>query len=73
MGTRDRLRGSHGFLDPRPLVGPNGSDKTTLFRLIIGEEVSYDGEISIPKKLTVGYFWQDVEESLGHEAPGGRS
>src|SRR5205814_2249272 len=47
------------------LVGPNGSGKTTLFRLINGEEVPDEGEISIPKKLTVGYFRQDVEESSG--------
>jgi len=47
------------------LVGPNGSGKTTLFRLITGEEVPDAGEISVPKKLTVGYFRQDVEESSG--------
>src|SRR5438093_764394 len=47
------------------LVGPNGSGKTTLFRLIMGEEAPDEGEISIPKKLTVGYFRQDVEESSG--------
>ena len=47
------------------LVGPNGSGKTTLFRLIIGEETPDEGEISIPKKVTVGYFRQDVEESSG--------
>src|SRR4029079_5048892 len=47
------------------LVGPNGSGKTTLIPLITGEEVPDDGEISIPKKLTVGYFRQDVEESSG--------
>jgi len=47
------------------LVGPNGSGKTTLFRLITGEEVPDEGDISIPKKLTIGYFRQDVEESSG--------
>jgi ATPase subunit of ABC transporter with duplicated ATPase domains len=47
------------------LVGPNGSGKTTLFRMITGEEVADDGEISIPKKLTIGYFRQDVEEMSG--------
>jgi ATPase subunit of ABC transporter with duplicated ATPase domains len=47
------------------LVGPNGSGKTTLFRLITGEEVPDDGELSIPRKLTIGYFRQDVEDSSG--------
>ena len=47
------------------LVGPNGSGKTTLFRMITGEEVADEGEISVPKKLTVGYFRQDVEEMTG--------
>src|SRR5712671_2523829 len=43
------------------LVGPNGSGKTTLFRMIVGEEQPDDGEVSVPKKLTIGYFRQDVE------------
>ncbi|HEY3825466.1 MAG TPA: ABC-F family ATP-binding cassette domain-containing protein [Bryobacteraceae bacterium] len=47
------------------LVGPNGSGKTTLFRMIVGEEDPDDGEVSIPKKLTVGYFRQDDEEMKG--------
>jgi ATPase subunit of ABC transporter with duplicated ATPase domains len=47
------------------LVGPNGSGKTTLFRMIVGEEVPDEGEVSVPKKLTVGYFRQDVEEMSG--------
>src|SRR4051794_39182805 len=47
------------------LVGPNGSGKTTLFRMITGEEVADEGDVTIPKKLTVGYFRQDVEEMSG--------
>jgi len=47
------------------LVGPNGSGKTTLFRMIVGEEVPDEGDVSVPKKLTVGYFRQDVEEMSG--------
>ncbi len=47
------------------LVGPNGSGKTTLFRMIVGEEAPDDGEVSVPKKLTIGYFRQDVEEMSG--------
>src|SRR2546430_3573920 len=47
------------------LVGPNGSGKTTLFRLITGEEQPDEGTIQVPKKLTIGYFRQDVEDSSG--------
>src|ERR1051325_8558879 len=47
------------------LVGPNGSGKTTLFRMITGEEVPDEGDVSVPKKVTVGYFRQDVEEMSG--------
>ncbi len=47
------------------LVGPNGAGKTTLFRMIVGEETADDGDISVPKKLTIGYFRQDVEEMSG--------
>jgi len=47
------------------LVGPNGAGKTTLFRLIVGEEVPDDGELTVPRKTTIGYFRQDVEEMSG--------
>ena len=47
------------------LVGPNGSGKTTLFRLIVGEETPDDGDISVPKRTTIGYFRQDIEEMSG--------
>jgi ATPase subunit of ABC transporter with duplicated ATPase domains len=47
------------------LVGPNGAGKTTLFRMIVGEESPDEGEVSVPKKLAIGYFRQDVEEMSG--------
>ena len=47
------------------LVGPNGAGKTTLFRMIVGEEAVDEGDVSVPKKLTIGYFRQDVEEMSG--------
>jgi ATPase subunit of ABC transporter with duplicated ATPase domains len=48
------------------LVGPNGAGKTTIFRMIAGEEQADDGEISIPKRTTIGYFRQDVETMGGN-------
>ncbi len=47
------------------LVGPNGAGKTTLFRMVVGEEAPDEGAVSVPRKLTVGYFRQDVEEMSG--------
>src|SRR4029077_8945208 len=47
------------------LVGPNGAGKTTLFRMVVGEETPDEGEGSVPKRVTTGYFRQDVEEMTG--------
>ncbi|HKQ98097.1 MAG TPA: ABC-F family ATP-binding cassette domain-containing protein, partial [Candidatus Polarisedimenticolia bacterium] len=47
------------------LVGPNGAGKTTVFRMIVGEESPDDGAVTVPRKLTIGYFRQDVEEMSG--------
>jgi ATPase subunit of ABC transporter with duplicated ATPase domains len=47
------------------LVGPNGAGKTTLFRMIVGEESPDEGDVSVPKRTTIGYFRQDVEEMSG--------
>ncbi len=47
------------------LVGPNGAGKSTLFRMIMGEETPDDGSVTLPKKLTLGYFRQEVDEMAG--------
>jgi ATPase subunit of ABC transporter with duplicated ATPase domains len=47
------------------LVGPNGAGKTTIFRLITREEDPDDGQISIDRGMTVGYFSQDIGEMKG--------
>jgi len=47
------------------LVGPNGAGKSTLFRMIMGEESPDDGSVTLPKKLTLGYFRQEVDEMAG--------
>jgi ATP-binding cassette subfamily F protein 3 len=50
------------------LVGPNGAGKTTLFRIITGEETVDGGEITRGKRITCGYFSQDVGEMAGRSA-----
>jgi len=47
------------------LVGPNGAGKTTVFRLLTREEQPDDGQVSIDRGGTVGYFSQDVGEMAG--------
>ncbi|MBF0297783.1 MAG: ATP-binding cassette domain-containing protein [Oligoflexia bacterium] len=45
------------------IVGRNGHGKTTLFRLIIGEESSENGKIVFPKNYSVGYLSQNLKFS----------
>jgi ATPase subunit of ABC transporter with duplicated ATPase domains len=33
--------------------------------MVVGEETPDEGSVSVPKKLTIGYFRQDVEEMQG--------
>ena len=47
------------------LVGPNGSGKSTIFRLITGEEGADDGAVDKPRRMTIGYFRQDVGDLKG--------
>jgi ATPase subunit of ABC transporter with duplicated ATPase domains len=50
------------------LVGPNGAGKTTLFRMIAGQELPDEGQVSIDRGITIGYFSQDVGEMSGRSA-----
>jgi ATPase subunit of ABC transporter with duplicated ATPase domains len=47
------------------LTGPNGAGKSTVFRLIVGDEKPDDGEVALPRRLTIGYFRQDMGEMSG--------
>jgi ATP-binding cassette, subfamily F, member 3 len=42
------------------LVGKNGHGKTTLFRIIIGEESPDSGSVIIPKHYRIGYVRQEL-------------
>lgn len=50
------------------LVGPNGAGKTTLFRLITNEDQPDEGQVSIDRGISIGYFSQDVGEMSGRSA-----
>jgi ATP-binding cassette subfamily F protein 3 len=43
------------------LVGPNGCGKTTLFRIILGQEAIDNGELSVKSKARLIYVKQEIE------------
>jgi ATPase subunit of ABC transporter with duplicated ATPase domains len=50
------------------LVGPNGAGKTTLFRMMTGEDLPDEGQVSVERGFSIGYFSQDVGEMAGRSA-----
>ncbi|MBN8968234.1 MAG: ABC-F family ATP-binding cassette domain-containing protein [Rhizobiales bacterium] len=50
------------------LVGPNGAGKTTLFRMISGQDLPDEGQVSVDRGVSIGYFSQDVGEMAGRSA-----
>ena len=53
------------------LVGNNGTGKTTLFRMLIGEIEPDSGSIVIPKRRNISYLAQDLAEGLVVEEAAG--
>jgi ATPase subunit of ABC transporter with duplicated ATPase domains len=47
------------------LVGPNGSGKSTIFKMIVKEEAPDEGQVTVDRGVTIGYFSQDVGEMSG--------
>ncbi|MCI1734471.1 MAG: ATP-binding cassette domain-containing protein [Bacilli bacterium] len=45
------------------ILGPNGTGKSTLIKMILGQEEKSGGQVLIPKGIRVGYLSQDVIEN----------
>jgi ATP-binding cassette subfamily F protein 3 len=50
------------------LVGANGSGKSTIFRLLVGEESPDEGELNMSKQTVIGHFSQETGEMSGRSA-----
>ncbi len=64
FGSQILFEGAGFKLNPKErigLVGLNGHGKTTLFRIIIGEESPDAGTISVPKHYRIGYVRQHLD------------
>jgi len=71
FSTKVLLDGASAHLRPHTrvgLVGPNGTGKTTLFKMILGEESPDEGSIRKRPRLTIGYLPQELETITGKTA-----
>lgn len=48
------------------LIGPNGTGKTTLLKMIIGEKEPAQGHITLGSRVHIGYFAQEHTELHSH-------
>lgn len=63
FGTQDLFRDASFLVAPRErvgIVGRNGCGKSTLFKILLGEECLDGGKIDIPKNYTLGYLQQHI-------------
>lgn len=59
VGDRDRVG----------LVGPNGTGKTTLFRIMLGEMSPDDGRVEAKRGIRMGHLAQEVHPSRAMDLP----
>jgi ATP-binding cassette subfamily F protein 3 len=48
------------------LIGPNGTGKSTILKMIVNEEEPSEGQIVISKQYKIGYLSQEILEDLSH-------
>ena len=71
FGEREVLRGATLAIDDGErvgLVGRNGSGKTTMVRILAGEQEADEGEVVRRNELRVGYLSQEPKFDQGHTA-----
>ncbi|MEN6415115.1 MAG: ATP-binding cassette domain-containing protein, partial [Armatimonadota bacterium] len=64
FGNRDLFEDTSFFVNERErvsLIGANGTGKTTLLRIICGEESADSGTVNMEPGVTVGYLPQEVD------------
>ncbi|MFQ5414005.1 MAG: ABC-F family ATP-binding cassette domain-containing protein, partial [Phycisphaerae bacterium] len=49
------------------ITGPNGTGKTTLLRLVLGELAAVDGDVTLDPRHTVGYYAQQAPDIDTHQ------
>jgi ATP-binding cassette subfamily F protein 3 len=69
FGARDIVKGANWAIEDGRrigLIGNNGTGKTTLFKMLLGEEDASSGSISRQRGLTVGHLSQHPSFEPGH-------
>jgi ATP-binding cassette subfamily F protein 3 len=68
FGARDLFRDASlqvGARDRVAVVGLNGTGKTTLFRIIAGEQEPDAGEVNVARDVVIGYLQQETDALRG--------
>lgn len=64
FGARKILEDASWHIYPNErigLIGPNGTGKSTLLKILIGEYSVSEGQVNRAKNLSIGYFHQDLQ------------
>lgn len=71
FGARKILEDASWHIYPNErigLIGPNGTGKSTLLKILTGEYAVSSGQVSRAKNLSIGYFHQDLQSMETEES-----